>query len=132
MKYLMSLLLASFLWLPVMAETGEHVLDNSEVLETSSFRGDSGHATSGTARLIRHGRNYYVHLENNFKFDGAPDPQLGFSKNGSLVKSSLFSKLTSNDGTQLYRLRSDFRPADFDELTLYCKKFNVPLGHAKW
>ena len=131
MKYIITMLLASLLCLPAMAQDRNHVLSHAEVISTSQFSGASNHVTTGTARLLRHGRSHYVHLTGNFQFDGAPDPYLGFSKKGKLVSTSLFSKLMQNSGEQLYRLPNTFKLKDVDTLTLYCLKFSVPLGHAK-
>ncbi len=61
-----------------------------QVLASVKFQGQSGHATSGGVSLVKTAKGTLVVLEPDFKFDGAPDPKLGFGKNG-YVKSTQFS-----------------------------------------
>ncbi len=99
------------------------------VLASGKFQGQSGHATSGGVSLVKTAKGTLVVLEPDFKFDGAPDPKLGFGKNG-YVKSTQFSKLQSNSGEQTYEIPSSIDPADYTEVWVWCEKYSVPLGVA--
>ena len=68
-------------------------------------------------------------LEPDFKFDGAPDPKLGFGKNG-YVRSPQLSTLRSNSGKQSYEIPSMIDPADYAEVWVWCERYSVPLGVA--
>ncbi len=108
---------------PGAASAGEQVLASGE------FRGKSGHAASGGVRVLKTATGAVVVLEPNFKFDGAPDPKLGFGKNG-YVESIQFSELKSNSGKQTYDIPAAIDPADYTEVWVWCEKYSVPLGVA--
>ena len=100
-----------------------------QVLASGKFQGQSGHAASGGVSVVKTARGTLVVLEPDFKFDGAPDPKLGFGKNG-YVKSTQFSKLKSNSGKQTYEIPSSIVPADYTEVWIWCERYSVPLGVA--
>ena len=99
------------------------------VLASGKFQGQSGHATSGEVRVVKTAKGTILVLEPDFKFDGAPDPKLGFGKNG-YVKATQFSALKSNSGEQIYEIPTAIDPADYTELWVWCEKYSVPLGVA--
>lgn len=95
-----------------------------------SFQGASGHVTSGGVSIEKTAEGYVLVLEDDFSFDGAPDPQLGLGKGGYDGKTR-FSKLQSNSGKQSYKLPAGIDAAQYDEVWVWCEKFSVPLGVAK-
>jgi len=108
---------------PFAASAGE------EVLASGAFRGKSGHAASGGVSVVKTETGVRVVLAPNFKFDGAPDPKLGFGKNG-YVKASQFSALKANDGEQTYDIPAALDPAGYNEVWVWCEQYSVPLGVA--
>lgn len=109
--------------LPVYAQSG------TEILSAGSLSGRSDHITTGTVSIQRiDGRTYAV-LGPDFSLDGAPDPTLGFGKNG-FVKATEFAKLRELTGQQVYELPQDLDPAEYDEFYVWCAEFSVPLGAA--
>ncbi len=100
-----------------------------QVLASGAFRGQSGHTASGGVRVLKTAQGAVVVLGPDFKFDGAPDPKLGFGNNG-YVKSTQFSILKSNSGQQTYDIPATIDPADYTELWVWCEKYSVPLGVA--
>ncbi len=100
-----------------------------QVLASGEFRGKSGHAASGGVSVVKTAKGAMVVLAPDFKFDGAPDPKLGFGKNG-YVKSTQFSVLKSNSGKQTYEIPSTIDPADYTEVWVWCEQYSVPLGVA--
>ncbi len=114
---------AAVLAAPVAASAQDQVLASGE------FRGKSGHAASGGVSVVKTPTGVAVVLAPDFKFDGAPDPKLGFGKNG-YVKSSQFSALKSNSGAQTYDLPAAIDPADYTEVWVWCEQYSVPLGVA--
>ncbi len=100
-----------------------------QVLASGEFRGKSGHAASGGVSVVKTATGAVVVLGPDFKFDGAPDPKLGFGKNG-YVKSTQFSILKSNSGKQTYEIPAAIDPADYTEVWVWCEKYSVPLGVA--
>jgi len=100
------------------------------VLSSGKLSGRSRHTASGGVSVLRTNAGTLVVLESDFSFDGAPDPKLAFGKAG-YDKDTIFSPLRSNGGAQVYALPSGFDPTGYDELWIWCEKFNVPLGVAK-
>ena len=102
---------------------------DEQVLASGKFRGKSGHAVSGGVKVVKTTDGIRVVLEPDFRFDGAPDPKLGFGKNG-YVKSTQFSALKSNSGEQTYKLPASLDPAAYGEFWIWCQRYSVPLGFA--
>ncbi len=100
-----------------------------QVLASGAFRGKSGHAASGGVSVVKTATGTVVVLAPDFKFDGAPDPKLGFGKNG-YVESTQFSELKSNSGKQTYDIPAAIDPADYNEVWVWCEQYSVPLGVA--
>jgi hypothetical protein len=115
--------LGAMLAAPVAASAQE------QVLASGAFSGKSGHAASGGVRIVKTGTGVSVVLDSDFKFDGAPDPKLGFGKNG-YVKATQFSALKSNTGEQTYEIPAAIDPADYTEVWVWCEKYSAPLGVA--
>ena len=119
----MSVIVMVALAAPVTVSAADHVL------ASGTFNGKSGHAASGGVSVVKTAKGAQVVLGPNFKFDGAPDPKLGFGKDG-YVRSTQFSPLKSNRGEQTYEIPAAIEPADYTEVWIWCEKYAVPLGVA--
>ena len=95
-----------------------------------AFEGESRHQTSGHVTLSGDANQATLTLESDFRFDGAPDPKLALGNNG-FDKKTLFTKLKSNSGAQVYRLPPGIDPAKYNEVWVWCETYDVPLGKAK-
>lgn len=91
-----------------------------------NFKGLSNHTTTGTAELAADG----VQLLADFTFDGAPDPKVALGKDGVYDPSTLMGALKSNAGASQYALPAGINPDDYNEVWIWCERFNVPLGVA--
>lgn len=94
------------------------------------FKGLSNHVTTGRAELVKSGKGGTVELLSDFTFDGAPDPKVALGKDGTYDPATLSGKLTSNTGASSYKLPAGIDPDDYNEVYIWCEKFNVPLGVA--
>ena len=92
-----------------------------------SFKGDSNHVTKGSV-TVKDGK---IVLEDSFWFDGAPDPRVALGKGGKFTAGTDFAVLESNTGKQTYAIPANLKNSDFDTVVIWCRKFSVPLGHAK-
>lgn len=110
----------------------EDILAGGQTLQSASFVGENGHTVSGQVEIIQKGEISYLVLGEDFSFDGAPDPRLGFSNGDEFVASSLFSGLNMDSGKQIYRLPATLDVSEYDEVTIWCEKFSVPLAEAKF
>ncbi|MEM9318673.1 MAG: DM13 domain-containing protein [Pseudomonadota bacterium] len=116
-----ALLLASpgLLVLPAALRAGGHG-------RTGTFTGDSGHVTSGTAEIA----DNMVNLLDDFFFDGAPDPKVGLGRNG-FDPTTLMGALQSNTGAQSYDIPAGIDADVYNQVWIWCERFNVPLGVAQ-
>ena len=97
---------------------------------SGSFTGLSNHVTKGDVSVVKTDAGWEIHLKDSFWFDGAPDPRVGFGKNGKFVDPTDFEPLRNNAGAQVYKVPANINPEDFDEVYIWCRKFSVPLGVA--
>ena len=98
---------------------------------TGTFTGLSNHITTGGVEVVQTATGWEIHLKDNFTFDGAPAPRVGFGRNGKFVDPTDFEPLRSNAGAQVYKVPAGIDPSAFDEVYIWCRKFSVPLGVAK-
>ena len=101
-----------------------------ETLASGSFKGASGHVASGGVSVQKTTDGVVVVLGEDFSFDGAPDPKLGFGKDG-YDKTSQFSHLQANSGKQVYKIPASIDPAQYNEVWVWCERYAVPLGVAR-
>ncbi len=109
---------------PVAGLAGERTIAQGQ------FSGASGHTASGGVAVRETESGTVVVLQKDFKFDGAPDPKLGFGKDG-YDAASQFSELRSNGGEQLYELPANIDPNAYNEIWVWCQQYAVPLGVAR-
>jgi hypothetical protein len=114
---------ALFTW-PAVTLAGE------EIVASGSFKGASSHVTNGNVTIRKTADGVVVVLEEDFDFDGAPDPKLGFGKDGKYDHGSQISHLGSNKGRQVYEVPASIDPEAYNEFYVWCEKYNVPLGVA--
>ena len=91
-----------------------------------TFVGASNHVTTGTAEIAGN----TVNLLDDFTFDGAPDPKVALGKDG-YDPETLMGPLKSNTGASSYEIPAGINPDDYNEVWIWCERFNVPLGVAK-
>lgn len=109
----------ALLTVPAMLRAGGHG-------RLGTFTGESNHVTTGTAEIA----DGQVNLLDDFFFDGAPDPQVALGNNG-YDASTLMGLLSSNTGAQSYTIPDGINPDDYNEVWIWCVRFNVPLGVAR-
>ena len=99
---------------------------------TGTFTGASDHITTGGVTITKNADGTStVTFDANFSLDGAPDPRVGFGKDGKYVNLSDLGELKNLNGAQSYIVPADLDISDFNELYIWCLKFGVPLGVAK-
>ncbi|MBX2853426.1 MAG: DM13 domain-containing protein [Rhodobacteraceae bacterium] len=102
---------------------------NALTTAVGGFEGKSNHITRGDASIQRIDGEWYVALGENFFFDGAPDPKVALGANG-YRSDAILSPLRANNGAQMYKIPASLDVADYDQIWIWCEKFNVPLGVA--
>jgi hypothetical protein len=98
---------------------------------SGTFSGASGHSTSGSVTVTETAGAATLQLSSNFSLDGAPDPWIGFGKDGRFVAATRFVALGSHTGAQTYTVPSSVDLDAVNEVYIWCHKFSVPLGVAR-
>lgn len=102
-----------------------------DVIASGAFAGASGHATSGGVSVVRTDAGAAVVLQQDFSLDGAPDPKVGFGRDGVYDTKAQLAPLGANKGRQTYPVPASVDPEKYNEVYIWCEKFSVPLGVAK-
>lgn len=102
----------------------------SDVVSSGTFRGASNHATSGGVSIVKTADGTVVILAQNFSLDGAPDPKLGFGKDGKYDSAAKVAHLGKNEGRQVYEIPAGIDVTKYNEFYVWCEKYSVPLGVA--
>ena len=105
-------------------------LAGDDIVASGSFKGASNHVTNGNITIRKTADGVIVVLEEDFDFDGAPDPKLGFGKDGKYDSGSQISHLGSNKGRQVYQVPASIDPEAYNQFYVWCEKYSVPLGVA--
>jgi len=104
----------------------------ADVVSGGTFTGASDHITTGNVSIFKtDDGGALVILDSNFSLDGAPDPRVGFGKDGTFVPVSDLGPLQDLGGTQVYKVPASVNLDDFNEVYIWCLKFGVPLGVAE-
>lgn len=107
------------------------IVGNNGAASQGVFTGASDHITTGGVTIIKTADGgAVVILDSDFSLDGAPDPRVGFGKNGTYADASDLGELTSKTGVQVYIVPASVNVDDFNEVYIWCRKFSVPLGVA--
>ncbi len=105
-------------------------LAQAETIASGTFTGAKGHQSAGAVEILKKDGQTIVRFASDFSLDGAPDPKIGFGKNG-YVDGTIISKLEKLSGAQDYVVPASVDVSRFTEVWLWCEKFGVPLGVAK-
>ncbi len=95
-----------------------------------SFSGRNDHVVTGGVRVMRNGDQSFVVLADSFSLDGAPDPKIGFGKNGSFDETTAFTVLDNITGGQTYLIPESIDASGYNEVYIWCDQFSVALGVA--
>ena len=101
-----------------------------ETIATGSFVGQSDHETSGSVSIVESDGKYWVKLAEDFSLDGAPDPKVGLGNDG-YDPATKSGQLASLKGASSYEIPARVDVANYNEVYIWCEKFDVPLGVAK-
>ena len=128
MKRLTAILIAALISLPAAPWMAGAAMAGEG---SGNFTGASGHETTGQVAVVKTADGWEVHLKDDFTFDGAPDPRVGFGASGKFAAETDFDPLQSKSGAQVYKVPSSIDPANFDEVYIWCRQYSVPLGVAQ-
>jgi hypothetical protein len=113
------------------AATGLAVLPTTKLLaaghgRVGTFTGAARYGIGGSGELVGN----RVNLLDDFVFGSAPDPKVALGRDG-YDATTLMGPLKSTSGASSYTLPAGIDPSGYDEIWIWCERFNVPLGVAK-
>ncbi len=91
-----------------------------------TFTGVNNHLVTGTAEIA----GTEVNLLDDFTFDGAPDPKVALGKDGVYDPATIMAPLASDTGASSYIVPEGINSDDYNEVWIWCERFNVGLGVA--
>ena len=84
---------------------------------SGTFTGASDHITTGGVQIVKTADGgAVVILDSDFSLDGAPDPRVGFGKDGKFVEASDLGKLQNLTGVQVYIVPPSVNVDDFNKV----------------
>lgn len=98
--------------------------------EPGVLRGASGHMAYGHVEVVRNGETAKVVFKEDFTLQEAPAPRLAWGKDG-YKRGTVFATLAKFKGAQEYQIPTGTDLGQFNELWIWCEKFDVPLAVAK-
>lgn len=105
----------------------------SPVLVTArgAFVGTPKFQVTGRTEIFRQNGQWFVRLGPDFSESGAPDPKvaLGNKASGGYVPGTILGLIQAN-GESIYALKPGLDIGDYDQVWIWCERFNVPIGHA--
>lgn len=101
-----------------------------DVVLSGEFVGKSDHITTGAVTVEKIANGYLVKLGGDFSLDGAPDPSVGFGKDGTYDADADVGNLASKVGEQTYLIPASVDISKYNEVYIWCGEFSVPLGVA--
>lgn len=96
-----------------------------------TFKGASGHKTSGSVTVTQRGGKMVIRLRSNFSLDGAPDPYVTLGNGSRPVKGGTAGILAKNKGSGTYSVRATAATKAAKQVVIWCRKYSVPLGVAR-
>ena len=107
------------------------VFTASHAAEPGLFQGAGGHKASGHFEVLKDGAVTKVVLKDDFALQDAPAPRLAWGKDG-YKRGTIFATLAKFKGAQEYTVPAGTDLSQFNELWIWCEKFDVPLAVAKF
>lgn len=108
--------------------TSNTVIEGKNVA-TGRFEGRSDHVVSGDVAIVESEGQYFVQLGDDFSLDDAPDPKVGLGQDGYDPKTKS-GHLISFKGASSYEVPKNIDVKAYNEVYIWCEKFDVPLGVA--
>ena len=103
---------------------------NAQILNQGSFSGVGGHQVAGTVKFEDiQGLGTYLSLESDFQTTPGPDLRIVLRDSKHVLQPFTVAMLDQVKGKQKYMLNAS--GAGYDEVVIYCAKYNVDFGIAK-
>ncbi len=97
---------------------------------TGKLTGARNHQAAGTVALTigKNGRSVLTLAD--IRVDRVPDGRVYLAKGGDYIRGVELGRLTRFSGTVEFPIPAGIDPTEYDGLVIWCKQFNVEIGHA--
>lgn len=104
-----------------------------EMAPHAMFTGANKHTVSGGFHIATEGGKQSLVLDSTFVLDGAPDPYIVLSADemGTGKGTLNLGRLQQKKGSSTFTIPAGTDLAQFHNVLVYCKKYNVTLGSAE-
>jgi Electron transfer DM13 len=92
--------------------------------------GVGGHHATGTVAVAKDSNGSGRLALTDISIDRVPDGRVYLAKNGDYTKGIEVGKLTQFSGTVTFPIPANVSVEEYDSVVIWCKKFNVEIGHA--
>jgi len=106
------------------------VLTGAEAADPGVFTGAGGHKASSHVEVVRNGGAAKIVFKEDFSLQDAPAPRLAWGKDG-YKRGAIFATLAKFKGAQEYAVPAGTDVTAYNQLWIWCEKFDVPLAVAK-
>ena len=103
---------------------------SATAVKSGSFSGRNGHTVTGGVQVMKDGDIYYIVLADDFDFDSAPDPRIGFGSAEAIDKATMSPRVDVKDGATVFQVPATVDPSGYDEVIIWCNQFDVALAIA--
>ena len=102
---------------------------SGDVVYSGTFEGAGGKRSGGTFEILEDDGKRFIRLSDDFHLSSVPDPKLAFGHDG-YARGTIYAKLTAFRGAQVYEIPAHLDPATFNQVWIWCERFDVPLAVA--
>ncbi len=116
----------------MMTETAGTMMEQKSLKGMRSARlvGSSGHHAAGTL-VLKTDQNGVALLQlKDMTVDKVPDGRVYLARNGDYRNGVELGKLTQFSGAVNFPVPAGVRGEDYNSVVIWCRKFNVEIGHA--
>jgi hypothetical protein len=99
-------------------------------MRMAKLAGSDSHHAVGTAVLTTDQNGAAILQMKDMTVDRVPDGRVYLARNGDYRNGVELGKLMRFSGTVAFPIPAGVRGEDYDSVVIWCKKFNVEIGHA--
>ncbi len=116
-----------------MMEKGDAMMKAEKAVAGARFghlTGADGHNATGTVLLTTDHHGKRILRLADITVDRVPDGRVYLARNADYTKGVELGKLTRFAGTVEFPISATVQPQDYDSVVIWCKRFDVEIGHA--
>lgn len=116
----------------MMKETSGAMMDkgNLATMRAAKLAGSDNHHAAGTVAITVSQSGVAILQLKDISVDRVPDGRVYLARNGDHRNGVELGKLTQFSGSVTFAIPAGIRSENYYSVVIWCKKFNVEIGHA--